>query len=133
MHKPPLLLTPGPTPLPPEVSQAMAKPIIYHRSPQFEKLFGEVREDLKYLFRTKNDVIIFASSGTGGMEAAVANFFSRNILRRDPVDRPEFFRLHRPKIARGPLPGVNNSQLFQTRAPRRIPDIPRPSTTSHPT
>jgi aspartate aminotransferase-like enzyme len=70
------LLAPGPTPVPPEVLLAMAKPMIHHRAPEFDKLFGEVREDLKWLFQTRNDVIMLAASGTGGMEGAVSNFLS---------------------------------------------------------
>ncbi|MEX5219313.1 MAG: alanine--glyoxylate aminotransferase family protein [Nitrospiraceae bacterium] len=70
------LLAPGPTPVPPEVLLAMAKPMTHHRAPEFDKLFGEVREDLKWLFQTRNDVLILASSGTGGMEGAVSNFLS---------------------------------------------------------
>jgi aspartate aminotransferase-like enzyme len=54
----------------------MARPIIHHRAPEFAQLFGEVREDLKWLFQTRNDVLILASSGTGGMEGAVTNFLS---------------------------------------------------------
>lgn len=70
------LLAPGPTPVPPEVLLAMAQPMIHHRAPEFAELFGRVREDLKWLFQTANDVLILASSGTGGMEGAVANFLS---------------------------------------------------------
>lgn len=70
------LLAPGPTPVSPEVLLAMAKPVIHHRAPEFGELFGEVREGLKWLFQTHNDVLILASSGTGGMEGAVANFLS---------------------------------------------------------
>lgn len=70
------LLTPGPTPLPPQVSEAMARPIIHHRTPQFQAILKEVSADLKYVFQTKNDVFIFASSGTGAMEAAVVNLLS---------------------------------------------------------
>lgn len=70
------LLAPGPTPVSPEVLLAMAKPVIHHRAPEFAELFGEVREGLKWLFQTHNDVLILASSGTGGMEGAVANFLS---------------------------------------------------------
>ena len=70
------LLAPGPTPVPPEVLLAMARPMIHHRAPEFDKLFGEVREDLKWLFQTRNDVLILAASGTGGMEGAVSNFLS---------------------------------------------------------
>ena len=67
------LLAPGPTPIPPEVLQALARPIIHHRTPLYEGILQEVREGLKYLFQTKNEVLIFASSGTGVMEGAVTN------------------------------------------------------------
>jgi len=67
------LLAPGPTPIPPRVLLAMAEPIIHHRAPVYEKILQEVREGLKYLFQTKNEVLIFASSGTGAMEGAVTN------------------------------------------------------------
>lgn len=70
------LLTPGPTPLPPKVSEAMARPIIHHRTPQFQNVLKEAAEGLKYVFQTKNDVFILASSGTGAMEAAVINLLS---------------------------------------------------------
>ena len=70
------LLTPGPTPLPPYVREALSKPIIHHRTPQFQSILKEAEENLKYVFQTKNDVFILASSGTGAMEAAVANIVS---------------------------------------------------------
>jgi aspartate aminotransferase-like enzyme len=70
------LLTPGPTPLPPEVCEAMSRPIIHHRTPQFQAILKEATDGLKYVFQTKNDVFILASSGTGAMEAAVANLLS---------------------------------------------------------
>jgi len=70
------LLAPGPTPIPPEVLLAMARPIVHHRTPLYEEILREVREGLKYLFRTKNEVLIFASSGTGAMEGAVTNTLS---------------------------------------------------------
>lgn len=70
------LLTPGPTPLPPEICEALSRPIIHHRTPQFQAVLQEVEEHLKYIFQTKNDVFILASSGTGAMEAAVVNLLS---------------------------------------------------------
>jgi len=70
------LLTPGPTPLPPQVCESMARPIIHHRTPQFQEILKEANEGLKYVFQTKNDVFTLASSGTGAMEAAVANLLS---------------------------------------------------------
>lgn len=70
------LLTPGPTPVLPEALEAMARPIIHHRTPQFQAILKEVEENLKYVFQTKNDVLILAASGTGAMEAAVSNLLS---------------------------------------------------------
>ena len=67
------LLAPGPTPVPEEALLELAKPIYHHRTPQFKKLFKEVCEGLKQVFLTKNDVFVFAASGTGAMEAAVVN------------------------------------------------------------
>ena len=70
------LLSPGPTPVPNEVSLAMSETMIHHRTPQFNKVFEEARQGLKKLFGTKNDVLMLASSGTGAMEASIANLFS---------------------------------------------------------
>ncbi|HYA30790.1 MAG TPA: alanine--glyoxylate aminotransferase family protein [Acidobacteriota bacterium] len=70
------LLSPGPTPIPNEVALAMSETMIHHRTPQFNKVFEEARAGLKKLFGTKNDVLMLASSGTGAMEASVANLFS---------------------------------------------------------
>ena len=70
------LLTPGPTPLPPEVCESLSRPIIHHRTPQFQAILKEAHEGLQYVFQTKNEVFILASSGTGGLEAAVINFLS---------------------------------------------------------
>lgn len=70
------LLTPGPTPIPPQVLLEMAEPIIHHRTPQFQNILKEVQEGLKYVFQTKGDVLLFTSSGTGAMEGAVCNLLS---------------------------------------------------------
>ncbi len=67
------LMTAGPTPLPPEVELAMAQPMLYHRAPAFVAVYARVLERLRGVFRTSNDVLVFASSGTGAMESAVAN------------------------------------------------------------
>ncbi len=71
------LFSPGPTMLPPEVLLKMAEPVMHHREPEFEKIFAEIREGLKYLFQTKNEVLVFTSSGTGAMEGAISNILSR--------------------------------------------------------
>lgn len=70
------LMTPGPTPVPAEVMLAMAAPIIHHRTPDFSAAFAEAIGNLKYVFQTEGDVLLFACSGTGVMEAAIANCFS---------------------------------------------------------
>jgi aspartate aminotransferase-like enzyme len=67
------LMTAGPTPIPPAVSQAMAAPMLYHRAPAFDELYERVLSRLPSVFRTSNDVLAFASSGSGAMESAVAN------------------------------------------------------------
>lgn len=67
------LMTAGPTPIPPAVSQAMAEPMPYHRAPAFVERYARCLERLKGVFGTRNHVLLFASSGTGAMESAVAN------------------------------------------------------------
>jgi len=71
------LLAPGPTPIPPEVLLEMAEPIVHHRAPAFQEIMEEVRDGLKYVFQTDQEVLVFASSGTGAMEGAVSNFTKR--------------------------------------------------------
>jgi len=70
------LLTHAPTAVPPEVELKMAEQIIHHRTPEFSKVFAEVRTGLQKLFQTREDVLVLASSGTGAMEAAVVNLLS---------------------------------------------------------
>jgi serine---pyruvate transaminase len=67
------LMTAGPTPLPPAVSQVMAEPMLYHRAPAFIEVYARVLARLKQVFATSNEVLVFASSGSGAMESAVAN------------------------------------------------------------
>ncbi len=70
------LRVPGPTPLPPSVIEAMSRQMVSHRGDEFATIFREVTNELKTFFQTSNDVLILASSGTGGLEAAVVNFLS---------------------------------------------------------
>jgi aspartate aminotransferase-like enzyme len=67
------LFTPGPTPLPEEVIRAMMRPMIHHRWPEYADLHHQVRKGLQYALQTENDIMILTCSGTGAMEAAVAN------------------------------------------------------------
>jgi aspartate aminotransferase-like enzyme len=70
------LRVPGPTPCPPEVLQAAARPMINHRGPEYHKMIHEVTDELKQVFQTKHDLYILTGSGTGGLEAAVVNTLS---------------------------------------------------------
>jgi serine---pyruvate transaminase len=67
------LMTAGPTPIPPAVSQAMATPMLYHRAPAFVELYERVIAKLPAVFRTSNDVLTFAASGSGALDSAAAN------------------------------------------------------------
>ncbi len=68
-----LIMVPGPTNVPDRVMRAMMKPMISHRSEEFRVLYRELTGNLKYLFQTRGDVYVLASSGTGGVECAVSN------------------------------------------------------------
>lgn len=72
------LMIPGPTPVPQSVLQEISKHPIGHRSPEFSQIMQEVFKDLKYVFQTKNDVFIYAASGTGAMCAALENIINPN-------------------------------------------------------
>lgn len=69
-------MTPGPTPVPHFVLEAQAAPLVYHRGPGYAELLDQVIEGARWLLQTKADVIVYSSSGTGGMEGAVANLVS---------------------------------------------------------
>jgi aspartate aminotransferase-like enzyme len=75
------MLTAGPTPLPPRVSQVMAEPILYHRAPAFVEIYARVLERLPQVFQTRNEVLCFAATGTAAMESAVANL----VVAGEPV------------------------------------------------
>ncbi len=90
------LMTPGPTPAPPQVLAALAAPVIHHRARDYRELFEELLNRLGEVFQTRNDVLVYTCSGTGGMESAIANLCSpgervlvvsagllRRALRRD--------------------------------------------------
>ena len=70
------LVTPGPTPVPPEVLAATAQPMIHHRGPDFRGTLARVIERLKLVFQTENEMLTFTSAGTGVMESAVQNLCS---------------------------------------------------------
>jgi len=70
------LLTPGPTPVPPEVLAELAKPIIHHRERDYREIYERCLARLQAVYKTKNDVLMFTTSGTGAFESAVANLTS---------------------------------------------------------
>lgn len=71
-----LLLTPGPTIILDKAREALGRPIIHHRTPQFQENIKECIEGLRYVFQTKNEIYLLTCSGTGAMEAAVCNLLS---------------------------------------------------------
>jgi aspartate aminotransferase-like enzyme len=77
MVRKPRLFTAGPTPLYPPAALAMAGADIHHRTEDFRRIYKSVLAELKYFMGTANDVVLFSASGTGAMESAVSNLFSR--------------------------------------------------------
>src|SRR6059058_1421047 len=71
------LRIPGPTPLPERVVRSMNRPMIDHRGPEFAAILAEITAGAKRVFKTKNDLLLLTSSGTGGLESAVANLVSQ--------------------------------------------------------
>ena len=71
------LLTPGPTPLYPPALHAMMASDIHHRTEDFRKIYRSCLADLKEVLGTAHDLLMFAASGTGAMDAAVSNLFSK--------------------------------------------------------
>ncbi|KAG2737029.1 PLP-dependent transferase [Suillus brevipes Sb2] len=74
-----LLFTPGPTPVPQNVRNAMSDETMHHRTPEFEAIFERTRKHLFNLFKT-DEVVMLSSSGTGAMEAAVINLCKHTLL-----------------------------------------------------
>jgi serine---pyruvate transaminase len=70
------LMTPGPTPVPPEVLAALAEPVVHHRGRDFRQVYERCLARLREVYRTEHDVLLFTSSGTGAFESAVANLTS---------------------------------------------------------
>jgi serine---pyruvate transaminase len=70
------LMTPGPTPVPPEVLAALAEPVVHHRGRDFRLIYERCLARLQEVYRTQHDVLMFTSSGTGAFESAVANLVS---------------------------------------------------------
>jgi len=50
---------------------------IHHRTEDFRKVYRSALSDLKEVLGTSHDVLMFAASGTGAMDATASNLFSR--------------------------------------------------------
>src|ERR671935_2496437 len=70
------LMTPGPTPVPPQVLAALAEPVVHHRGRDFKVTYDRCLARLRDVYRTEHEVLLFTSSGTGAFESAVANLVS---------------------------------------------------------
>jgi aspartate aminotransferase-like enzyme len=70
------LRIPGPTPIPDRVVRSMSRPMVDHRGPEFAEVLAEVVSGVKKTFGTEHDLLAFTASGSGGLEAAVANMVS---------------------------------------------------------
>jgi alanine-glyoxylate transaminase/serine-glyoxylate transaminase/serine-pyruvate transaminase len=71
-----ILQIPGPTPVPDRILRAIDMPVIDHRGPAFKALGLRVLGGIKTIFKTRNPVVIYPSSGTGAWEAALVNTLS---------------------------------------------------------
>ncbi len=76
MYRPQNLRIPGPTFVPQAVLAASARPLINHRGPEFAALLAALTRALQDFLRTEHDVLLLSASGSGGLEAAVANTLS---------------------------------------------------------
>lgn len=76
MPKKRYLMTPGPTPVPPQVLAALAQQVVHHRGPDFKAVFGQCLERLRAVASTASEVLLFTCSGTGAFESALVNLRS---------------------------------------------------------
>jgi aspartate aminotransferase-like enzyme len=67
------LMTPGPTPVPPQVLAALGEAVVHHRGPDFRRVYERCLQRLREVCRTSSDVLVYTASGTGAMESVVAN------------------------------------------------------------
>ncbi len=112
-----LLFTPGPTPVPANVREAMSKETIHHRTPEFEAIFANARAKLFELFGT-DEVVMLASTGTGAMEACVTNLCHKTLLNVNAGKFGERFG----KIAKAH--GLGNVELqYDWDTPANVEDV----------
>jgi aspartate aminotransferase-like enzyme len=85
MDKQKLIMLPGPTNVSDRVMKSMLGPIINHRGDSFRELYKGVLTKTRHLFQTEGEVVVFSSSGTGGVEAAVWNLIRPGDVAVVPV------------------------------------------------
>ncbi|MEZ4820406.1 MAG: aminotransferase class V-fold PLP-dependent enzyme [Bdellovibrionota bacterium] len=71
------LCTPGPTPIPERVQDEMSKPILHHRSVEFQEIFAKVRRMINQMVHNDGETLLLSCSGSGGMEASVASLLQQ--------------------------------------------------------
>ncbi|HYZ93100.1 MAG TPA: alanine--glyoxylate aminotransferase family protein [Actinomycetota bacterium] len=76
IERPEFLAAPGPTEVPPDVLQAQAREVPYHRGPRFGAILQGCVDSLRRILFTSNDVLFYTSSGSLGMESAIVNVLS---------------------------------------------------------
>ncbi len=72
-----IFMLPGPVKMHPRVLNAMSKPAMAHRGKDFSAVNREIKNLLKYLFQSQNDVVVISGSGTAGLEAAISNLLKK--------------------------------------------------------
>ena len=119
------LRVPGPTPLPERVVRSQSRPMINHRGPEFAALMSDVCSGLQQVLRTKNDVLLFPSSGTGGLEAAVVNLLS-------PGEKALFCSIGSFGKRWADIAANYGVDVVRLKMPEGRPSTPRTSTVSWP-
>lgn len=102
-----IILTPGPVRVPTFVIEAISKPVIHHRSPEFEFFFKELQEGLRYFFQTSHTVISLSGTGTHGVEYAMRSLFRKN----EKVLIPSFGKFSERWVEYGKSSGLNVTEI----------------------
>jgi aspartate aminotransferase-like enzyme len=122
------VLAPGPVNLHPKIRQALALPMIHHRTPEFDAILARTLSRLKSIFATEESVYILTATGSGGMEALLVNVLSPGDLVLG-VDSGKFgerwcemaktygARLHRLKVPWGEAVKTSNVAEFLQKHP----------------
>ncbi|MCS7131354.1 MAG: aminotransferase class V-fold PLP-dependent enzyme, partial [Hadesarchaea archaeon] len=116
-------MLPGPTNVPERVMNAMTRPIINHRGPEFHELYDNLLKKLRYAFQTKNEVFILTSSGTGAVECAIGNIVSHGDKIAVPVNGVFSQRLKEKIETFGGAPVEIPVEWGKAASPEQIADV----------